>query len=155
MCGAHTRISGEVDRLFEDFWRHVHLPPPRSIFDREPAWQGETAWAASPAVDIIDSGKAYEIIAELPGLDEKNIEVAVIDGNLTIKGEKQSEAEEKQKGYYVRERQFGSFERSFRVPEGVNASKIEAAFKNGVLTVTLPKTVESQKPEQKITVKAA
>ena len=92
--------------------------------------------------------------AELPGMDEKNIEVKVVNGNLTIKGEKQEEKEEK-KDYYLHERHFGSFERSFEVPDGVDADKIEASFKKGVLTVTLPKKPEAQKPEKKIEVKSA
>jgi HSP20 family protein len=95
-----------------------------------------------------------EITAELPGMDEKNIEVKVTDGILTIKGEKQEEKEEKKKDYYLHERHFGSFERSFGLPEGVDINKIEAAFKKGVLTVTLPKKPEAQKPAKKIEVKA-
>ena len=88
-------------------------------------------------------------------MDEKNIEVKVVNGNLTIKGEKQEEKEEKKKDYYLHERRFGSFERSFEVPEGVDADKIEASFKKGVLSVTLPKKPEAQKPAKKIEVKAA
>ena len=108
-----------------------------------------------PAVDVTDSEKAYQITAELPGMDEKSIEVKVTDGYLTIKGEKKEEKEEKEKDYYLRERHFGSFERSFNVPESVDLSKIEATFKKGVLTVALPKKAEAQKPEKKIEVKAA
>ena len=108
-----------------------------------------------PAVDIAESEKAYEITAELPGMDEKNIEVKVTDGSLTIKGEKQEEKEEKEKDYYLQERRYGSFERSFELPESVDPDKIEASFKKGVLTVTLPKKAEAQKPAKKIEVKAA
>ena len=89
--------------------------------------------------------------AELPGMDEKNIAVKVVNGNLTIEGEKQEE-EEKKKDYYLH---FGSFERSFQVPEGVDVDKIEASFKKGMLTVVLPKKPEAQKPAKKIDVKAA
>lgn len=77
------------------------------------------------------------------------------NGNIAIKGEKRDEKEEKSGDYYLRERRFGSFERSFALPDGVAADKIEARFNKGVLTVTLPKTAEAQKREQKITVKAA
>ena len=108
-----------------------------------------------PAVNVVESAKAYEITAELPGMDEKNIEVKVTDGTLTIKGEKLEEKEEKETDYYLSERRFGSFERSFDVPESVDLSKIEATFKKGVLTVALPKKAEAQKPEKKIEVKAA
>jgi HSP20 family protein len=74
---------------------------------------------------------------------------------LTIKGEKQEQKEEKKKDYFLSERRYGSFERSFRLPDGVDANKIAATIKKGVLTVTLPKTAEAQKPEKKIEVKAA
>jgi Hsp20/alpha crystallin family protein len=73
----------------------------------------------------------------LPGIDEKNVEVNLANGMLTIKGEKQDEREEKKTNYYRRERSFGSFERSFQVPDGVDLDKVDARFKNGVLTVTL------------------
>ncbi len=86
---------------------------------------------------------------------EKNIEVKLANGGLTIKGEKQEEKEEKKKDYYLHERRFGSFERCPRVPEGVDTDKIEATFKKGVLTLTLPKKSEAQKSAKKIEVKAA
>jgi HSP20 family protein len=91
----------------------------------------------------------------LPGLDEKNIEVKFADGVLTIKGEKQEEKEEKKKDYYLHERSFASFHRALQVPAEVDTDKIEATFKKGVLTVTLPKSAEAQKAEKKITVRAA
>lgn len=149
-------LRREIDRLFEDFdtgfWRS---PFRRSVFEPEPFWRHELSWAAAPAVDVAESEKAYEITAELPGMDEKNIELKLANGNLTIKGEKKEEKEEKKKDYYLHERHYGSFERSFRVPEGVDTDKIEATFKKGVLTVTLPKKPEAQKPQKKIDVKAA
>ena len=113
------------------------------------------SWGKAPAVDVINKEKAYEITAELPGMDESNIDVKFSDGALTIKGEKKDEREEKKKDYYLSERRYGSFQRSFGVPDGVDADKIEAQFKNGVLTVTLPKTAEAQKSEKKISVKKA
>ncbi|MBR0785324.1 Hsp20/alpha crystallin family protein [Bradyrhizobium iriomotense] len=147
-------LRKEVDRLFEDFggddfWRR----PFRSLagFERNLAQK----LASTPAVDVAESDKAYEITAELPGMDEKDIEVNVANDGLTIKGEKRVEKEEQQKDYYVSERRYGSFERYFRLPEDVEADKIEASFKNGVLKVTLPKTAEAQKPAKKIEVKAA
>ena len=94
-------------------------------------------------------------IAELPGMDEKNIEVRFANGNLIIKGEKEEEKEEKKKDYHLRERHFGSFERQFAVPEGVDTDKIEASFKKGVLSITLPKKPEAIKAEKKIEVKAS
>lgn len=147
-------LRGEVDRLFEDFdrdfWRF-----PRPIFAIEAFWQREEAWGAAPSVDIVEKDYAYEVTAELPGMDEKNVEVKLINGGLTIKGEKQEEKEEKRENYYLHEREFGSFERCFSVPEGVDTDKIEATFKKGVLTVTLPKKPEAIKPEKKIEVKPA
>jgi HSP20 family protein len=78
-----------------------------------------------------------------------------VNGGVTIRGGKTQEKEEKKKDYSLHERHFGSFERSFRVPEGVDTDKIEANFKKGVLKLTLPKTAETQKPEEKIAIKAA
>ncbi len=108
-----------------------------------------------PAVDVTETEGGYEVVAELPGMDEKNIEVKLANHTLTIKGEKRDEKEETKKDYYMRERSFGSFQRSFTLPEGVDTDKIEASFKKGVLTVTVPKTAEAKKAEKKITVKAA
>jgi HSP20 family protein len=145
----------EIDRLFDDFGRSFWQPSQRSLFASAPLWGREMTWSTTPAVDVVESEKAYEIKAEMPGMDEKNIEVKVANGNLTIKGEKKEEKEEKKKDYYLQERKFGSFERSFSVPEGVDMDKIEAAFKNGVLNITLPKKLEAQKPAKNIEVKAA
>jgi HSP20 family protein len=149
-------LRREVDRLFQDFeqgpWRN---PFRGTAFDLEPLWRRDLTWAKAPAVDIVEKDNAYEVTAELPGIDEKNIDVKVANGVLTIKGERQEEKEEKKKDYYLQERHFGSFERRFQVPEGVDANKIEANFTKGVLTVTLPKSAETKKAEQKITVKAA
>jgi HSP20 family protein len=147
-------LRREVERLFEDFGRGFWRPP-SGAFALEPFWRGEPTWGAAPAVDIAESEKAYEITADLPGMSEKDIEVKLANGGLIIKGQKREEKEEKKKDYYLHERRFGSFERSFRVPEGVETDKVEAGFKNGVLTVTLPKTAEAQKAEKKIAVKAA
>jgi HSP20 family protein len=149
-------LRREIDHLFENFDRDFWgFPWRRSAFDVEPFWRRELTFAANPAVDITESDKSYEITAELPGLGEKDIEVKLANGGLTIKGERQEDKEQKQKDYYLRERHFGSFERYFRVPEGVDRNKIEATFKKGVLTVTLPKSPEAQKAEKKIEVKAA
>jgi len=148
-------LRREIDHLFDDFGGKFWPSQFRSAFAVEPFWRGETAWAAAPAVDVAESEKAYEVTAELPGMDEKNIEVNLSNGNLTIKGEKKEEKEEKKKDYYLHERHFGSFERCFRVPDEVDASKIEASFTKGVLKVVLPKKPEAQKAPKKIEVKAA
>jgi HSP20 family protein len=151
-----TSLRRDINRLFEDFDGGLWMSPlRRSMFAAEPFWGRGLTFGGEPAVDVTETDKAYEIAAELPGMDEKNIEVKLSNDNLVIKGEKQEEKEEKKKDYYLHERHFGSFERSFRLPEAVDINKIEATFSNGVLKVTLPKTPEAQKAEKKITVKAA
>ena len=108
-------LRREIDRLFDDFnggfWRPSF---PRSFFDVASLGRGEQTWPMIPAVDVSETDKGYEIKAELPGMDEKNIEVKLADGVLTIKGEKHEEKEEKQKDYHLQERSFGSFQRTFR-----------------------------------------
>jgi HSP20 family protein len=147
-------LRREIDHLFDDFdggrWPRLSR---RSLLDMVPF--GGEAWAAAPAVDFAETEKGYEVTAELPGMDEKNIEVKFADGVLTIKGEKQEEKEEKKKDYYMHERSFGSFHRALELPNGIDQDKIEASFKNGVLKVTVPKSAEAQKAEKKIAIKAA
>jgi len=143
-------LRRDIDRLFEGF--DVGGGP---MFDIEPFWKAASEWPRVPPVDVVEKADTYEISAELPGLDAKDIEIKQSDGMLTIKGEKKHEAEEKAEGYYLSERSYGSFERSFQVPETVNADKIEATFTKGVLTLVLPKKPEAQRHEKKISVKAA
>ena len=149
-------LRREIDHLFDGFsqgaWR---LPFGRPAFDLEIAWPREGAWSIAPAVDVVEKVNEYEITAELPGLDEKNIEIKVANGTLTIKGEKKEEKEEKEKDYYLSERRYGSFTRSFQVPPAVDADKIEASFAKGLLTVKLPKTEAARASEKKIEIKAA
>ena len=106
-------------------------------------------------VENIAHGRLARFESEIAGQDAAIHDAAKAGHNLIIKGEKQEEKEEKKKDYYMRERNFGSFERRFEMPEGVDADKIEASFKKGVLTLTLPKKLEAQKPAKKIEVKAA
>lgn len=149
-------LHREIDRVFEDFgfgrskWR---LPFQHSTFNAEPFWRD--FGKAMPPVDIAEKDNAYEITVDLPGIDEKNVEVQVSNGNLIIKGEKKEEKEEKKKDYHLQERRIGSFERMFGIPDGVDVEKIEANFKKGVLSIALPKKAEAQKPVKKIDVKAA
>lgn len=145
----------EMDRLMDRFDVGFRWPSVRQLFDMSPLTQGETSFAFNtPAVDVSEDDKGFKVTAELPGLDEKNIEVAVTNHRLSIKGEKRQEKEEKDKNHYLSERSYGSFTRSFNLPEGVDTDKIVAEFSKGVLTVTLPKTAEAQK-QKKIDVKAA
>jgi len=150
-------LRRQIDRLFEDFDKGPwHFPFARSLFDVEPiAKRAVSLWNGLPAVDIAERERQYEITAELPGMDEKDIEVHLNNRTLTIKGEKREEKEEKKKDYYLSERHYGAFQRSFLVPEGVDTNKIEAVFKKGVLTLTLPKSAEAQQQGKKIDVKAA
>jgi HSP20 family protein len=142
------KLRHQVDRLFEEF------PTRRSLIDLEPFERFMGALPAAPAVDFVEKDKEFEITAELPGLDGKNVEVKLSNGVLTISGEKKEEKEEKKEGYYFSERRYGSFKRAFRVPEGVDADKIEAGFDKGVLTVRLPKTPEAQKAQKTIEIKS-
>ena len=148
-------LRREIDQLFDDFGLGTRRSPfRRSFFDMDRLRRAKAAFTGMPAVDVTETENGYEVVAELPGVDEKNIEVKVANGILTISGQKREEKEEKKKDYYVRERRFGSFERTFQVPEGVDLDKVDARFNKGVLTVSLPKTAEAQKAEKKITVKA-
>jgi HSP20 family protein len=147
-------LRQEIDRLFDDFGIGTWRSPFRSsFFDMDPFRRAKAAFSGMPAVDVTETEKGYKVVAELPGMDEKNIEVKITNGMLTIKGEKQEDKEEEKQDYYVRERSFGSFERTLPVPDGVDLDKVDASFKNGVLTVALPKTAEAQKAEKKIAVR--
>jgi HSP20 family protein len=119
-----------------------------------PAWpwgERERGWA--PAVDMVDHKEEIVLRADLPGLEEKNIEVTVQDGSLTIRGERKEETEEKKEDYYYSERRYGLFARTLPLPAGVEADKVKATFRNGVLEVHLPKAKEAK--GRKIEVKAA
>ena len=149
-------LRAEMDRLFDRFSTGFGLPSFGRWFDFEPAFPTLTATQFSvPAVDVTEDEKAYKITAELPGIEDKDLEVTVSGDLLTVKGEKRAEKEEKGTNFYVSERSFGTFQRSFALPEGVDRNGIGAAFAKGVLTVTLPKTVQAQKEQKKIEVKAA
>ena len=146
-------LRREIDSLFDDFRSGSGRSPLALRFlDVEPFWGREVM---APAVDVGETEKGYEVTAELPGMNESNIDVKVADGVLTIKGEKKEEKEEKKTDYYVSERRYGSFQRSFTVPAGVDVEKIEAQFKNGILTVQMPKSAQAQKNEKKIEIKKA
>jgi len=135
-------LERDMNRMFDDFF---------SGFGLTPAW--ETGWSAfSPQVDIVDGEKEVKIAVELPGLDEKDIDVSLSRDTLTISGEKRQEKEDKGKNYYRMERSYGSFKRAIPIPCEVKTEAIDATFKNGVLSVVLPKTSEGQ-CRQKIAVK--
>jgi len=108
----------------------------------------------SPRLDVSETDKEFHITAELPGIDEKDVEISLSDNFLTLKGEKKDENQQKRKDYYRMERSYGMFERTIPIPEGIDSNKVEASFKKGLLTVTLPKTAEYQKERKRIPIKA-
>ena len=133
----------EVNRLFDDFFRMPALSGDEGMFA-----------AATPRVDVKETDAEYEVSAELPGIDEKDVELTLANNVLAIRGEKKTEREEKEKSYYLSERSFGSFRRTIPLPAEVDEDKVEAHFKNGVLTVRLPKSAAAQARTRRIEVKA-
>jgi HSP20 family protein len=134
-------LQREIDRLFDDFTRGF------------PAFGSLGTQSLAPSIDVIETDKDIEITAELPGLEEKDVQINVADNVLTIKGEKKAEKEEKDKNYRLVERSYGSFARSLELPAGVNPDEIKASIAKGVLTVTVPKPAPAQ--TKTIQVKAA
>ena len=146
-------LRHQIDRLMADFdWPDLRLAWPRKAVMSPSALP--PIGVAIPAIDLVERNGGYELQAELPGLTENQIEVKLSNGMVTIKGEKSSERIEDDDDYHLRERSFGSFQRSFRVPANVDADKIEARFDKGVLKVTLPKSAAAIENERKIEVKA-
>jgi HSP20 family protein len=138
-------LHREMNRMFDDFFRGFDLSP----FD------GGRNWGVfTPSIDVREDEKEVTVKAELPGMDEKEIEVSLADGALTIKGEKKAENEDKGKDYWHRESSYGAFHREIRLPEGLNTEKVDARFKNGVLTVTLARKEEAKAKEKRIDIKA-
>lgn len=149
---AWRSLRTEMDRLFDRFAGGWGMPSFGRMFDLAPTFRTEVAMPL-PAVDITEDDGGYKITAELPGLEEKDVEVTLSDDVLTIKGEKSTETEKKEKNYHLSERSYGAFQRSFVLPVGVDADKIAASVAKGVLTVTVPKGAAA-KPKT-IEVKAA
>ena len=138
-------LHREVNRLFDDVFRGFDGSLP--AFGRTSSFSGN--W---PSVEISDNDKDVKVTAEVPGLEEKDIEVLLDDGVLTLRGEKRSEAEDKDRQFS--ERYYGRFER--RIPLGyeIEEDKIDARFRNGVLTVTLPKTAKARSQAKRIEIKS-
>jgi HSP20 family protein len=134
-------LQHEIDRLFEDFSRGF------------PTIAGNGATALMPSMDVTETDKEIEITAELPGLEEKDVQINIADNILTIRGEKKAEKEQKDKNYRLVERSYGSFERTLELPEGVNVDDIKANISKGLLKVTVPKPASTQ--AKKIEVKSA
>jgi HSP20 family protein len=136
-------LHRERNRLFDDVFRGFDMAP-----------FGGMSWMASwPHVEVVDNDKDVRISAELPGLEDKGVEVLMGDGILTIRGEKKSEIEDKERAFS--ERHYGRFERRIPLAWEVEEDKIDASFRNGVLTVTLPKAAESRPEVKRIAINRA
>ena len=152
---AWRSLRTEMDRLFDRFASGWGMPSLRRMFEGEPAFRYESLFSVpSPAVDIAEDEVGYKVMAELPGMSEKEIEVILSDSMLTLKGEKKAETEQKDKNFHLTERCYGAFQRSFALPEGVDRDKISAGFAKGVLTISMPKTATAKAAAKKIEVKA-
>ena len=134
----------EVQRTFEDFSQRS---PFRTL----------TSDTLTPKIDVVESKDAVDVTAELPGMDEENIELTLADGVLTIRGEKKTERDEedKDKSWHVVERSYGSFSRSIPLPFDPDASQVEAKFDKGVLRIRCLKPPEAASKQQKIEIKKA
>ena len=137
-------LRGEVDRLFDDF-------PTRAT----PFHFGRAMTRPIPAIEMTETKDAYKLSAELPGIDAKDVDITVANGILSISGEKKEEREEKEEGFMFAERSYGAFERRIELPEAADASKVKARFKNGVLTVTVPKNMAVEAEKHHVTIEQA
>lgn len=123
--------------LLSDRMREMMEPGFPEAFFRGPAWAGLEEWA--PAVELVEKDGEYVLTAEVPGIPKADIDVAIDDNVLTLKGEKKTEFEKDEGRAHIRERRYGSFERSFTLPRNVDASKVRAEFRDGIVQVHLPK----------------
>lgn len=124
-------LHREMNRLFDDIFRG---------FSASNAGRG---MAARPSIEVNETDKEVQVCAEVPGMSENDIDLTIEDGVLTLRGEKKSETEDRDRGYS--ERYYGRFERRIALPSGVDEAKAGARFENGVLTVTLPKSPEAER----------
>jgi len=137
-------LHREMNRLFDDIFRGFDIGPFGGMSRSMAGW---------PSVEVIESDKDVRVSAELPGLDEKDVEVLMSDGVLTIRGEKKSEVEDKERAFS--ERYYGRFERRIPLAWDVEEDKVEASFRNGVLTVTLPKSAQASAHVKRIPVNSS
>jgi HSP20 family protein len=138
-----TTFRREMDRLFDETFGG------RAVA-RWPGFQG-----VDLRLDVSETDKEIKVTAELPGVEEKDVEITLSDDLLTIKGEKKVEEERKDDNHHMVERSYGSFARSLRLPFTIDQDKVEARFDRGVLTVVLPKPAEAQRPAKRIEIKKA
>ncbi len=139
-------LTDRMNRLFDEVWGR----PLRRGGDDDSAMIG--AWA--PAVDVLETKDGLQLTAELPGIDPKNVEVTVENGVLSLRGERSFEKAAEGETYHRVERVYGTFERSFTLPTSVDPDKIKAQFKNGLLTLTIPKREEAKPKPIKIQVES-
>jgi len=139
-------LHREMNRLFDDVFRGFDMAPFGTL-------GGMGRMAGWPQVEVVETDKSIRVSAELPGLDSKDVEVLMHDGVLTIRGEKKSEIEDRERAFS--ERYYGRFERRIPLAWDVEEDKIDAAFKNGVLTVTMPKSAESKPNVKRIAINRA
>jgi len=128
-------LQDRIDRLFEDTFGRVRAP------SADEAFEG-ARWA--PAVDILEKPNELVLRADLPGIDPKEVEISVENNTLTLRGERKFESDVKEDDFRRIERVYGSFVRSFSLPRAVDAEKVEAEYRNGVLEVKLPKRPEAK-----------
>jgi HSP20 family protein len=138
-------LRREMDRLFDDAFRGFGFGSPAFGSTQGMAW--------APSVDVRETDNGLEVHAELPGVDEKDIELTVTDGILTIRGEKKVDRDDKGEGWRLVERSRGTFVRSIALPMDVDQEKARAEFKNGVLRIALPASPEAEKKVHRIKVK--
>lgn len=137
----------EMDRFFDDFWKRPPLGSSLTPVEREKA--------IFPDMDVLENDKIFQITAELPGLEEKDIKVELNNNLLIIRGEKKLEKEDKGNNYYITERSSGFFHRAIQIPTAVDENNIDATMKNGILTITLPKSAEAIAHARQIEIKKA
>ncbi len=142
----YLALQRELNRVFDDFY---------SRFERPFGAVGGLAGMTGPSADVTETENEIEVTVELPGMDEKDIDLSVSEDVLTIRGEKKAEREESRQGFYMSERSYGSFHRRIPLPAEVDTESVSAEFKKGVLTVILPKTPEAKAKVRRIEVKAA
>jgi len=142
-----VRLQSEIDKLFENFFQGFPLSPFRTED------HGLLGGFILPHVDIGESKKAYIIKVEVPGVDEKYIDLTFADGTLLIRGEKRDEKEDRDQQFHRIERSYGAFQRMISIPADADEDKIDAKFKNGILTITIAKNPGAKPPVRKISIK--
>jgi HSP20 family protein len=147
-----VQIRQEIDRLFDTAFRGFGFPS--TGFGREHTPMAQTDWL-KPTLDIGASEKEYTISVELPGVDEKEVQLELINDTLKIKGEKKQQKEEKEKNYYRMERSYGSFQRMLSLPEDADQEKIHAVYKNGIMEITIPRKAAPKTEAKQIEIKTS